>query len=432
MHFSNYIALVADAFVFLYSQGVPEGTVGVENEYLLIHPDGTIGDTAPIFENLLKLGWKAEMDPGTCSIIGVVEPLYSITVTCDAGKGTLEIVLPPCANIADLEMHEKRLLNHLISAAAEHDMYILGLGVQPKTAPERKHWQNKERYDEILKELAPEVNSMAITASSQTHTVFSANDVIRALNTLLAVSGPIAAITANSKVVAGEISNYSIWREYAYGTFKQNTRVGIPARPFQDIEDIAKWYLTQRFFLVRDDHDRFTGYQGTFFEFLKERGITSVDKVIAHLKVLMGTVWFTVRPTPHNTLETRVCCQQPQNTGPAVAALNLGIMQNWREAEELVAERPWGFWINAYHHALRDDLRCLIDNVPMSELSEQIMAVSRRGLGARKANEEIFLEPFADRISDPNKVPARMAADVFQTRGIRDLIEKFAYKNIAA
>jgi len=425
--------MMVEAFCEIFSQENSKGWIGAEEEYLLVsNKTGKMGRTLPVLEYFKALGWKSENDSGTGELVQVVEDYFGVPITCDAGLGTLEIVIPPQKNIHNISAVRERILGKLIPTANKNGMSLLGLGILPNNLPKREFWQPKQRYLEIIETLDPQVPWMTVTASTQTHTTFRPDEVPTALNTLLALSGPIIAILANAKIVNGKVSPYSCFRELTWELFGKNERVGIPERPFDEnsLVDIAKYYLKQDMLVYESDTTKhlFSKYYGTFESFLKYKKITDINILKRHLFVLLGTVWLDTRMTMHGTLESRTPCKQPQGEEDSSHALSFGLMINWREAYDFVKKYDWDFWRKVRTSAIQNDLSGTVDGIKILDLSQKVYEIAKSGLQLRALNEEIYLKPLEKRLSDPKKVPAQIAKRIFREEGLQALLDYFTYK----
>lgn len=429
---NEFTELLAKTLEEIFSQENPKGWIGAEEEYLLISNESSkMGRTLPIFTFLKNSGWKSETDPQTGELIQVSEDYFGVPIVCDAGLGTLEIIIPPSKSIHEISEIRSRVLKKLILAAQENDMSLLGLGILPDNLPKREFWQPKQRYLKIIEALKPEVDWMTVTASSQTHTTFKPEEVPAALNTMLALSGPIIAMLANAKIVGGKISPYSCFRELTWELFGSKERVGMPQKPFEEnsLHDIANYYLKQQMLVYESDTEEglFKRYFGSFESFLADKKIKDINSVKKHLCVLLGTVWLDTRITIHGTLESRTPCKQPQGEEDASHALNLGLMINWREAYDFVKKYPWSFWQKVRENAIENDLLGVVDGISILDLSQEVFKIAKSGLQLRGANEELYLKVLEKRLSDPTKIPARVAADIFHSQDLKALIRHFKY-----
>ncbi len=428
-----YTEMTVEVLKEIFSQENPKGWIGAEEEYLLVSDEtGKMGRTSPILEDFKDLGWKYEVDAGTGELVQVTEDYFGVSITSDAGLGTLEIIFPPCTNIYNISEARKRILNKLIPLAHNHKMSLLGLGILPNDLPKREFWQPKQRYLEIIQTLNPQVDWMTVTASTQTHTSFKPDEVPAALNTMLALSGPIIAILANAKIVNGKISQYSCFRELTWELFGKSERIGIPKKPFNEknLIDIAEYYLKQTMLVYESDTTKhlFSRCSGTFESFLKCKKITDVNILKRHLYVLLGTVWLDTRMTMHGTLESRSPCKQPQGEEDISHALSFGLMINWREAYDFVKDYDWDFWRKVRIEAIKNNLLGIVDEVRILDLSQKAYEIAKSGLEIRALNEEVYLKPLKERLSDPKKVPAQIAESIFCERGLEALTEDFKYK----
>jgi gamma-glutamylcysteine synthetase len=427
------VVMVAEALEEIFSQENPTNWIGAEEEYLLVFNEtGKMGRTFPILKYFKDMGWKSENDPQTGELVQVIEDYFGVIISSDAGLGTLEIIFPPYKNIYDLSLARKRILAKLIPIAQSHGMSLLGLGILPNNPPERKFWQPKQRYLKIIQALDPQVDWMTVTASTQTHMTFKAKEAPTALNTMLALSGPIIAMFANAKIVGGKISPYSCFRELTWELFSKSERVGIPKKAFEenDLCDIASYYLKQQMFVYEADTEshRFERCSGTFESFLRCKKISDTNTLKRHLSVLLGTVWLDTRITMHGTLESRTPCKQPQGEENSSHALCVGLMSNFAEASDFVKSHPWVFWRKVRKNAIENDLLGLVDGVSILSISEKVLEIAKSGLRLRGLDEEYYLKPLEERLSDPTNIPAQVAEKIFREQGLQALVEYFKYK----
>jgi len=371
------------------------------------------------------------------------------TITTDTSFSILEIALAPQNNLHIIHTQILELFDLLTTFFTTQNCRILGYGIQPLTPPSRKLLMPKERYRffekfstnrMIPKSLGADSDLLNITASNQCHIKINKEEAIDATNVLNALSGLQIALHANSPIWKGEVrdnkANREIFWDYCFPN--RRNQVGIPPK-FETIGEYIKYLLqfkpllvsrSKKFFQILD--------KKTFGEFLFSKTKTfgrNIDgeKVVIEPKVtdihdLNNFCWFNARLVPkYGTIESRMCCQQPQGETLTSTALTLGILENLEAAKTLMNQFSWEAWRNLRKAAARKTFDATIENEQIVPLLSLLLDIATDGLKKRNLGEAIFLAPLFERLK-LQQSPADVAISIFEKEGIAAFLNYSALK----
>lgn len=406
--------------------------VGIEEEWLLINRlTGEMGHALKLIAKLAALpGWAAKYDSAQPDLlIAASHPRYG-EVSVDAGRGTLEWSSRPWSNLLFLAAQFDELTELLSRLAAEQGEVIVGIGRTPITVCTPETLIPKARYALFLKRFGPVFNLLGETASQQTHVqARNPDDQIEITNDMLALSGFLGAIVANSGVYGGRSdqsqlsSRVEVWDTYA----GQYGRVGIPTTPFADMHDWCNRLWRAEYVFGPTDAAK-TGFAlgGELFG----NAASSMNGLFNTAALFHeGCWWLDARARfAYGTVEVRPCCQQPQWLRLAMPALILGLGENRTARRALVDRFSWTEWRMLRVFGARYGMSAYIGGeTPIQRLvAEELIPAARAGLIARGQGEESLLVPL-DRIVKEGS-PGLHQRIVFDHRGIRGLVDEFGYR----
>jgi gamma-glutamylcysteine synthetase len=273
-----------------------------------------------------------------------------------------------------------------------------------------------------------------INAASHVHVSVSPEEAVPAVNVLNGFTGAQIALTAHSNVWRGRLDPEfkCVAEKFWDWWMPQSDRVGVPMRPFKDLEDYV--HAVSEFspvFVKRDGIPIVPKGYETFREYChceKARGETPDGREVvlepAHedFDLHCTCYWFNARLSRYYTVENRVNDQQPPEDLPCIAAITLGLMEALPEAGEALAARDWDLLRRSREIACRDALLGQVNGTSLTSLARDLLDVAGTGLRRRGKGEEIFLERLADRLQQ-KKSPADDMEAMFREGGIAALVE---------
>ena len=434
------------------SREYSERRIGAELKFPLVTPDGgavTLETVQALWRYLVANGWDVIEDPVTGQIAGakIAGPHNETVAACETGYCKTEFSLAHVANLFELTESINALRKELAPFAAERDVRFLGYGIQPLTPPSQDLLFKKARScfweqalpsnQHIPPEKGDDVHLFTVNAGSHVHVSISPEDATRAVNVLTGFAGPQIALTAHSPIWQGQRDDRYLcvneklwdWWEPAEG------RVGVPARPFKDledyvrtIEDLAPIYvkrsgqpiLLPEFAAFRDYYssDKATGQS------LQGEIVPLVPKP-DDIRVHNSCYWYTARISQYFTVENRVFDQQPPDELESAAALTLGLVSAASAAWEELSRYSWNSLRQAREVACRDGLEGSTDEFTMVELAGRMLQIADDGLSQRRLGEEKYLEPLRENLRR-RSCPAVRARSIFDESGISGIVAQLA------
>jgi gamma-glutamylcysteine synthetase len=209
-------------------------------------------------------------------------------------------------------------------------------------------------------------------------------------------------------------------------------RVGIPPRPFGDVEDYIHTVCGLRpVYVLRHGRPIILKKYRTFEEYLRTGRAIGLDvqgrevsfvPERSDIELHNSCYWCNARISRYYTVENRVNDQQPPEDLLSISALTLGLVSALDEALEEVSRNDWRALRVMREIACRHGLETGAGDVRLVRLASRILSVARKGLILRGLGEEKFLEPLEKRLCD-FFCPADQAAHLFKAGGIKALLE---------
>jgi gamma-glutamylcysteine synthetase len=385
-----------------------------------VWPDGRAGDASLLWEPL-RAEAKARVtydDPERKMIVRVdVGPVgYEV----EMGRATVEVVLPPAADLHELEARTAEAVGRLVRAAASRGMLVLGYGIQPRTPRSRRLMTPKQRYRALYGAVGGSWLHFTTTAADQVHVDISRDEVMDAVNVMNVLAGPIIALTANSSVYVGRPGRFASGREGLLSSLGSD-RHGMTPRRFASLEEFLTFICGQTCYVLTQD-GRYVRYGRRFTSYLARHG-PDLDAYMVHEHY----TWNSARPrAQHGTIEIRPACQQPPAEPLAASALCLAFVeampQIWAYLCERLGPDPWPA-MAAYR---RDAIRCGVRaREPARGFLTGLVDQAEQALRRRGRGEERFLTPIHRRL-ERRTLPADQAVNWFRRGGMETLIQRLS------
>ncbi len=368
----------------------PSFTVGIEEEYLLVHAD--TGDLAEAPEALMA-ACKADLDDQ-------VSPEY---LQCQIEVGTRV-----CDSISAARDDLRHLRHCIATRAAEFDLAPIAVSCHPFSDWKTQHHTKKERYDAIRSDLAGVVQRLLICG---THIHVGLDDDALRIDLMPQLSyflPHLLALSTSSPFWRGDDTGLA---SYRLTVFDNLPRTGLPPQ-------FSSW----------------AEYEST-------------TRVLIDLGIIEDTtkIWWDLRPShSYPTLETRICDVSPRlENSLGIAALTRAILrmlwrlrrtnQRWRQYDSfLINENRWRAQRYGTEGGLIDFGKREI--VPFADLFDELIelvAVDLEALGGR--DEVEALRAIAETGGSPTRqraVRAKALAETGDTDAanlavVRDLIAEF-------
>ena len=325
---------------------MPEFTLGVEEEYLLVDKD-TRG---------------LVVDP-PASLLGEFEKVCGDQVTNELLRSQIEIGTKVCKNVQEARAELKRLRSGIIEVAEKHGLRVLAASTHPFSRwSEQKHTQ-KDRYEALTAEMQGAARRLLICGMHVHVGVGDDNLRIDLMNQFSYFLPHLLALSCSSPYWEGRDTGL---KSYRLTVFDALPRTGLP----EQFQSYAEY----------------------------QRHITTMTN--AGLVEDASKIWWDMRPSCRfPTLETRVMdvCTRLDDA-VALTAMLVCIMrmlwrlrvsnQRWRTyARMLIAENRWRAMRYSFDEGLIDFARGEV--VPFSDLLEEILNLTAEDAEALGCVDEI-------------------------------------------
>jgi gamma-glutamylcysteine synthetase len=213
-------------------------------------------------------------------------------------------------------------------------------------------------------------------------------------------------------------------------------RVGIPAKPFENIGDYVRTVANLKpVYVVRNGKPIILQKYKTFDEYYRTGravGIDTDDKEISFtpekcdIDLHNSCYWYNSRISRYFTVENRVNDQQPPDALLSVSALTLGLVSALAEAKEEISLYDWQTLRQMREIACQYGLDGGKDTMRLVRLALRMLIIARLGLLRRGFGEEKFLGSLEERLCS-FECPADRAADIFRDGGAGALVNKWKF-----
>jgi gamma-glutamylcysteine synthetase len=396
--------------------------IGREAEFPLVRADGRAGDTFALWDPLRGDG-AARLtydDPDRQTLIERID-LEDAAYEVEMGRATVEVVLPPVDDLIALEVASVGAIRRVVRAAASSGMAVLGHGIQPRTPGTPALMTAKRRYLALHRAIGRPWLHFTTTASDQVQIDVTRGELLDAINLMNLLSGPVIALTANSRVYGGRVGAYRSGREALLAALGEQ-RHGMTPRRFETLEEFVGFVCAQTCYVLPDGK-RYRAFRRPFTAYLAERG-ADLSAYLWHEHY----IWNSARPRAHHgTIEIRPACQQPPDESLAAAALSLGLVEALPHLgpflRELLGPDPRPAMTAYRRAAVRHGVRA---RQPAPRLLAGLLDLAASALRRRGRGEERYLRPMFRRL-ERRELPADRAAARFRRGGAKALIEEFRF-----
>lgn len=226
--------------------------VGIECEFPLVDEKGKALEFEVIqklFVHLSKKGFTLERDQHSGKIVQAYTTniwekgrfgYHQDVISTELGYSVIELALTPSENLLTLNEQFETLMKLLVSYCNEHDILVLGYGVQPLTPANKTLMTPKDRYSFfetwsshrfIDQKDGLDCHLLTLSASNQCHIDIDSNEMVASLNVLNGLSGLMIALCANSPIWKGSVDREwkgvrEMFWEYAFPN--RSHQVGMP------------------------------------------------------------------------------------------------------------------------------------------------------------------------------------------------------------
>jgi gamma-glutamylcysteine synthetase len=433
----------------LASDSWSERRIGAELKFPLVNLDGTAASLRTVralWEYLIDCcGWRPVTDGVTGQIAGASKPgpQNDNVASCETGFCKTEFSLAHVGDLFELAESIAELRKELQPFARNHRVRFLGYGIQPVTVPNKSLLFKKSRscfWDKAMpsnRRIPPEqgddVHLFTVNAGSHVHVSVGPEDATKAVNVLAGFAGPQIALTAHSGVWQGRADDrYKCVNEKLWDWWKPaEGRSGVPAEPFDDLEDYVRTVENLRPIYVKREgqpiilrrYDAFCDYfssEEPTGETLEGDTVPLVPR-IEDIQIHNSCYWYTARISQYFTVENRANDQQPPGELLCVSALTLGLLSALNECWEVLCGYDWQLLREARDQACRSGLDAAADGLKVADLAAEMLDLARVGLRRRGLGEDEFLTPLDGRLRD-KRCPADDAARVFARGGMETLV----------
>lgn len=439
----------------LDSQGFSERRIGAELKFPLVNLDGTAAsfDTVcELWSYLESRGWRPVQDKMTGRIVGASKPgpQNDTIAGCETGFCKAEFSLAHVANLFDLQKQIDELRVELQPFCEKHNVRFLCYGIHPVTPPTKELMIKKRRTSPWTKAFGSnrhidekdgdDLHLFTINAASHVHVSVDPEEAIDAVNVLNGFSGAQIALTANSNIWRGRTDpKYKCVAEKFWDWWMPDSgRVGMPRKPFQDIEDYVRTIADFKpVYVVRNGNPIILERYKTFREYYKLGRAVGRDvhgKEVSFvpdesdIDIHNSCYWYNARISRYFTVENRVNDQQPPDALLSIAAMTLGLVSALSEAKAVLSSYNWQMLREAREIACRDGLLGKIGDQEnrLALIALQMWATARQGLLRRGLGEEKFLDPLERRLHG-SICPADRAENLFENGGVEALLDKWRF-----
>jgi gamma-glutamylcysteine synthetase len=427
-----------------------ERRIGAELKFPLVKDSGKSADqdtVSSLWRFLQERDWDQVKDTMTGDVVGASKQgeRNNTIASCETGVSKVEFSLAHVADLFELEKSIHDLRRQVRAFCEENWVYLLGYGIQPVTRPSKKLLFKKTRtsvWDKVFgaNHFVPEKDGddvclFTVNAASHVHVDVAPDEAVMAINVLNGFSSAQVALTANSNIWLGRIDpRYKCVSEKLWDWWMPDSnRVGVPRRPFKDLQDYARTvselppvYVKRlgRPIILRN----YTSFKDYYYTG-RAVGTDPEDRDVSLVPVpedidLHNTCyWYNARLSRHFTVENRANDQQPPDDLICIAALTLGLLSSLGESWEVVRTYDWEGLRNARESACRLGLEGVVANQTLTEFASKMVELADEGLKKRGIGEEVFLNPLKERL-DRQTCPADDAAEMFEAGGVESLIAK--------
>ncbi len=458
-----------------------ERLVGLEFENPLLRADGTIinqEDIQKFWNAFIKEGDERDADYLTGVLVGAKKKLSNgkfESLNTDTGVTTLEMSLSPCKSLDEAKKNYDEVRTAVLGTAKKLGFRYLGYAIWPRTFVGKNPYDYKTKKSLYAALNLPRHNLQLPITAHQTGISLRADEVLSAINTLQALSGTITCLSANSPIFEDKIMpwketrlvNWNLTSTSAHSQGEMDIFAQMPSRPFTSLADYFKyiWRTTLVLPMLRNGQWVKPNQKLTPIEYLKGTKWpakdlfgkdTELEPTLSDLNLLSICSWMDAKPhlvfkssavtlneflknLEADTLdeyikgrlvncymEYRIGGSSPAGEELALPALSLGLVNNLKRAEKLVAKYSWADWRKLRGNSYITGMGGKIGNDDIVPVLQELAEIAQEGLKMRSMGEEKYLEPVNTRIME-KKNPADKCIEVFKEKGMGGLLDYVTY-----
>lgn len=388
--------------------------VGTEHEKFGWWPDRAAFPTfedprgiGPLLEHLATRGWVATREGA--DIIALAKNKATITLE---PAGQLELSGAPLETIEETATELDAHFAELRAASQQFGLTWSGIGAAPVNTPAQMPRVPKARYGIMRRYLATTgrygLHMMHCTCSIQANYDFETPaDAMRMLRAGLYLQVLVTAAFANSPVVEGELIDLQSFRARIWED-TDNARYVFPKTlldPAATLRDYVEWALdVPMYFISRDG--RYLDYAGRSFRQFMAEGFDGHTATMGDFVLHLSTLFPEARLKQH--LEVRGADMGGRDDVLAMPALHKGIFYDKPTLDaclDLFADVTYDDWWTARKAISIKGLRADLAGRPVQAWMQDVLTLSRQGLGVVEPRAARFLDGLSARV-DAGKSPA--------------------------
>jgi len=455
-----------------------------EYEFIALRSDGSAmnrDDMLGLWRYFINLGWNEKRDAYNNELLGVYKSTQegNIVLDNDGSACLLEVAWPPYEDIHRAQKEFSSILR-LILNYFKDNYRLIGYGCAPFTDPLTLQLTPKSHYPVIESTARGEVfKPFYISGAIQINLDGSFDELLRAENVFLQLTGVFTALSANSSIYQGKITPHKEQRQYHYDVLashmpqKYQDLFGIPKKPFSSWQHYFRYLLghparllliDSKFYKGKDSKNiidclktqstlKLEELERTYFSSTQEkeryRDYQRVKNIILKphdILMAQAFCWFDTRlkfgfkdgvetgftealfgsseefdiwlkkNLLYAYIEIRPVSMQLPEEQIIFPAFALGIMENLDSAEKVLAEKSWSFWQEMRVNAYKDGMRDSVGNVPIEKYLKEFYDIAFEGLQKRSLDEEKYILPLEKRIQS-KITPTETAEKVLKNEG---------------
>lgn len=467
--------------------GWKERLVGIEFENPVVDASGnpaTFDAMQKVWPWLAELGWKTNTDK-YFKIFSGAEKQYkegTINLISDNGAGNFEIALPPLPDVHEAKKLLAEVHKDVLSALKKESLSLLAIGIQPgEVGMPIEDWRVKswlyKGFEPAGKPSMRFGHSLFFGLSAhQTGVSIRLSEALTSINEFIKITGLVTALCGNSPIQNWEVLPWREWRIGAYGFRFIAPKAGFgkltrsPEAPFRSLAHFYQYYWDTPLMILpplRDGEFVFPDPPINYLEYFAKKEISGKDsdgnvvKIIptpADINFAMLCMWDWGKPhlvlDPSKVsvddfmnhikddsleeyldgklvncyLEYRGAPASPKGEEMALPSLVVGLGNNLDELKVFTKQFSWTSWCDLPYVSAVQGLSASIDGKSVAPLISELIKIAERGLLRRGMSEEVYLEPFKERIRS-GKNPADKTVALLKEKGKNKFIQTLAYSS---
>lgn len=375
-----------------------------------------------IFDELIaKHGWTPVREVEDGPVIALHRGRGSVTLEPGA---QFELSGEPMHDLHEVRQEIDCHMAEIADVSAKMNLAWLGIGFHPLARLDQLPWVPKQRYG-VMRVYLPTQgdgahNMMQRTATVQGNYDYSSEeDALRKLRVMLRLAPVLNALTANSPLKEGHLTDYKSIRAEVW-TRMDPKRSGLIAPLWEEKRlgylDYVEALLDAGMFFFKRDGKMIPNTGQTFREFMAD-GFEGHFPTIDDWRQHLSTIFPEARLK--RTLEVRCFDSAPRPLATTAPALCTGLLydeQSLAAMEELTAGWDWDSVERMRPVLAKEGLKAELFGKPVRDIGECVLEAAWDGLSRRQRpgrdelDERVFLMPLMQRF-EQGRVPADDISD---------------------